>query len=344
MANRLIKTAEMSARLRARAIDVENERLLISYLAGSDQEPDITEPINCGGYGRIRHFKLTTSLGWPPNPLPIVPAAHALGVPVEEIVRAQVFQNAACNWRCWYCYVPYNLLNADPKRSTWMTAHNLVELYLADANRPAILDLSGGSPDLVPEWVPWMMRALRDVGVEDEVYLWSDDNLSTDYVIELLPAEEIELMCSYRNYGRVCCFKGFDAESFAFNTGAQPEGWERQFEIMDRHLDLGIDVYCYVTLTGPSENAARDQVRRFIDRLQGLDANLPLRVVPLEIRGFSPMRRRMNERHRAAIEYQQRAIDVWMTELEDRFDGKMRALPIASVPLAKRVSHDISAP
>ena len=58
-------------------------------------------------------------------------------------------------------------------------------------------------------------------------------------------------MSGYRNYGRVCCFKGFDAASFSFNTRAAQSDFEKQFMIMRQLLELGLDVYGYITLTGP---------------------------------------------------------------------------------------------
>src|SRR5690349_12409002 len=106
----LIDTQRVSSMYRDRLIDVEGRRLLITRLAGSEQEADLTLPPNCGGYGRVRHFRRATSDGWPLNPLPIDPACAALGMPQADEIRAQAFQNAACNWRCWYCFVPFNLL------------------------------------------------------------------------------------------------------------------------------------------------------------------------------------------------------------------------------------------
>ena len=184
---KLIDTAKFAAHLRAQAIDLSEERVLISRLVGSDQEVDLTVPTNCGGFGRVRHFRLATSPGWPSNPLPIVPACTALGIaPTPDMMRAQVFQNAACAWRCWYCFVPEDLLKADRQRSEWFTAVQLVELYTREPeDRPVVIDLSGGSPDLVPEWTPWMMRALKDAGLDRSTYLWTDDNLSTPYLFDL---------------------------------------------------------------------------------------------------------------------------------------------------------------
>lgn len=327
-----IDTAKFAHVLRERAIDFEHRKVLVSRLAGSEQEVDLTAPTNCAGFGRVRHFRMETAPGWPRNPLPIVPACKALGLDPPEMMRAQVFQNAACAWRCWYCFVPENLLNADPKRSAWIAAEELVALYQQEPDPPAIIDLSGGSPDLVPEWTPWMMEALTAVGLERSTYLWTDDNLSTPYVFDL-SREALTRLTSYRNYGRVCCFKGFDARSFAFNTRATPADYDRQFEIMARLLELGLDLYGYVTLTSPHTDGVNDGVRNLLDRLQALDENLPLRVVPLRIHVFTPVTGRLDPAREASLAVQEQAIQVWISELDARFAPELRATAIADVPL-----------
>jgi hypothetical protein len=216
----VIDTDELSARLRERSIRPETEQLLMARIGGSEQEGDLTEPPNCEGYGRIRHFRMDTPSGWPANPLPMQPAACRLDLPVERVMNAQVFQNAACNWRCWYCYVPFKLLAANERQAGWLSAKQLLDLYLAEKNRPVVIDCSGGQPDLIPEWVPWMMTELRRRDLADSIYLWSDDNLSNDFFWRYLSPMQRREVAGYRNYGRVCCFKGFNAESFAFNTTA----------------------------------------------------------------------------------------------------------------------------
>lgn len=336
-----IDTPRFAARLRARAIDVDGGRVLISRLAGSGQEVDLTVPANCNGYGRIRHFRLATAQGWPANPLPIVPACQALGVaPVPDMMTALVFQNAACAWRCWYCFVPEELLKADPERSAWFTADELVGFYRQIPNAPRVIDLSGGSPDLVPEWTPWMMRALTDAGLADSTYLWTDDNLSTTYLFDCLPREELARLQSYRNYGRVCCVKGFDSRSFAFNTRAAPEDFDRQFEILQRVLGLGIDVYGYVTLTSPFDDGIAQGVADLMDRLQAIDPNFPLRVVPLRIQVFTPVEHRLarDDARERSLVVQEEAISTWVSELRRRFTEDQRALPISDVPLLTRLS------
>lgn len=330
------KADTLAETLRNRAVDVPNQRILVTDFRGSQQEEDLTEPANCGGLGRIRHFQRNTSTGWPRNPLPIEPAARGLRRPAESEMRAQVFQNAACNWRCWYCFVDFKLLAANPRHAQWVTAGTLVESYLSEPNRPAVIDLTGGQPDLVPEWVPWMMRELRERGLEHKVYLWSDDNLSNDYFWRFLTDADMELVATYPMYGKVGCFKGFNASSFAFNTRTEPELFDRQFELMGRALALGIDQYAYATFTTPNRRNIPYEMARFVERLQMLDVNLPLRTVPLEIRVFTPGKGRRVAGAEDAMVNQRFAVEAWQYEMARRYSESERSATIVQIPLASR--------
>jgi uncharacterized Fe-S cluster-containing radical SAM superfamily protein len=335
----IIDTERFSAQLRAKAVDVSGRRLLVTNYRGSEQEPDLTEPPNCNGFGRIRHFRRATSPGWPANPLPIDPACAALGLPSPDLLRSQVFQNAACNWRCWYCFVPFSLLSADPRYSAWLSTAELIDLYLAQDSPPPMLDLTGGQPDLVPEWVLWTMQELRARGLSQRVYLWSDDNLSNDYFWRFLSDDDREFIASYPMYGRGCCFKGFNEESFVFNTCAAPDLFSQQFALMKRLLDLGLDIYGYVTLTSRTATAVESDMARFVDDLQALDPMLPLRVVPLEIKAFTPVVSRLTAAAKDSMRNQQLAVARWLAELDARFSTDDRRKPITAVPLLSRKQH-----
>ena len=328
-----INTEVLSSRYRAASVDLEGKRLLITNFLNTEQEKDLSEPPNCGGIGRIRHFRRETSSSWAPNPLPIDPACKALGLPSTDMIRAQVFQNAACNWRCWYCYVPFDLLRANPDYSDWLSPATLIDRYLDQPDPPPIIDLTGGQPVLVPEWVPWMMAEIKNRGLEQQIYLWSDDNLSNDYFWKFLSNADIELIATYPKYGRVCCFKGFNAESFAFNTSAEPALFDQQFELLRRLLTLGIDLYAYATFTSTRSVGIAEDMRRFVDRLQMLDENLPLRTVPLQIQEFTPVKQRLNQDIYEVLHNQQIAIEAWRHELESRYSSEERACNIASIPL-----------
>lgn len=320
-----IDTDKFSSVLRKKGIDLVSNRILMTKFPNSDQAEDLTLPPNCDGFGRIHHFKRSMGLDYPLNPLPIDPALNALSLPAEDLIQVQVFQNAICSWRCWYCFVDFSLLSANPKHSEFKSAAELVELYLAENNPPPIIDLSGGQPDLVPEWSLWFADEIHKRQLSSKVYLWSDDNLSNDYLWRYLSREEVSRLASYKNYGRVGCFKGFDEESFSFNTRARPELFSQQFKLMRRLVDTGFDVYGYATFTSPSENDLEMKMKNFIDRLQSeVHQNFPLRTVPLRIFEFTPTKQRMNKDHVRAMEVQKQATDIWTLEINKRFGTDLR--------------------
>lgn len=333
-----IDTTAISERYRSKALDLDNRRLLMTNFAKSEQQKDFSLPSNCGGFGRVHQFNRSGGSGWPLNPLPIDPAQRTLNLAPTDGMRAQVFQNAVCNWRCWYCFVDFKLLSGHPDHSKWLSVDELVALYGQEPRRSALIDLSGGQPDLIPEWVPWMMESLRAAGLDQQTYLWSDDNLSTDYFWRYLSPAQQELVASYPNYGRVCCFKGFDEESFAFNTGAAPHLWEQQFDLMRRFVESRINVYGYVTLTTANSDGIKDKISRFMDRLQAIHPHLPLRVVPLEVKIFSPVAQRLSSSATSlqnavgdAVKLQWQAVEHWQSELKQRFDSSLRHSPICDI-------------
>lgn len=322
---RPIDTEKFSAVLRRRGIDLESRRILITRYEGSEQAEDLTIPPNCQGWGRIHHFRRSTDRDWPPNPLPIEPARRWLGLPASDVIKVQVFQNAICSWRCWYCFVDFDLLSANPKHSGLKTVDELIELYMLEPDRPPIIDLSGGQPDLVPEWTLWFADVLARRGLTEHVYLWSDDNLSNDYLWRYLTGKEIERLASYGNYGRVGCFKGFDEHSFSFNTLADPGLFRSQFELMSRIVGAGFDVYGYATLTSDTDARLVDRMSDFVDRLQEqVHPLFPLRTAPLRISRFTPTVARMGKDHERALEIQGEAVAAWSEELNRRFSQEDR--------------------
>jgi uncharacterized Fe-S cluster-containing radical SAM superfamily protein len=328
-ANKLIHTEQFSDQLRRRGIDVATQRILITKFPGSQQASDLTLPPNCSGFGRIHHFHKDQGVGWPRNPLPIDVAANFFHQPPPETMEVQVFQNAICSWRCWYCYVDFDLLSANKAHSEFKTVGELLDLYVMEDKQPGVIDLSGGQPDLVPEWSLWMSEELNRRGRSGSVFLWSDDNLSNDYLWRYLSTAELQKLASQKNYARVGCFKGFDEHSFSFNTTAEPQLFLQQFELMRRLVLAGFDVYGYVTLTSDNDSSISAKMKRFVDLLQEkVSPVFPLRLIPLRIHPFSPMISRMKEQHERAMVIQQEAVKAFTEEIEARFSLAERTRPI----------------
>lgn len=329
-----IDTDKYSAYLREKSLIPRDRKVLIARLAGSLQESDLSEPVNCDGFGRIRHFRLKHDERWSPNPLPILPAARALGRAPEKTLRAQVFQNAACNWRCWYCYVDFDRLAANTRVAAYFTADELIDLFRTQPSPPDMIDLSGGQPDITPEWIAWTMEALISRHMDSSVFLWSDDNLSTRYYWQYLSKEQRSAISRYSLYARVGCFKGYDEDSFEFNTRAAPRLFSQQLAIFHELLNEGLDLYAYVTLTARPHARVHAAVESFVDRLQAIHKDLPLRTVPLRIETFAPTQTRVDATQEAALAFQFDAHAAWREELLRRFSASELAAPICEVSLS----------
>ena len=105
-------------------------------------------------------------------------------------------------------------------------------------------------------------------------------------------------------------------------------------------IGLGIDVYGHVTLTSEYEDGVESGVSDLVDRLQAVDPSFPLRVVPLQIQLFSPVKRRL-ARHgecERSLAIQEKAVAAWNAELERRFDATLRGRSICDIPLANRIA------
>lgn len=330
-----INTDKFSGILRNRAIRVDSREVLIARLSGSKQEHDLTSPVNCGGYGRIRHFRLSKHTDWSINPLPILPVAKGLNRLPSEELRMQVFQNAACNWRCWYCFVDFDRLSALPELSAFFTADELLDAYLDEPDRPDAIDLSGGQPDLVPEWILWMIEAIERRSLTDKMFLWSDDNLSNRYFWEYLTAEQRSKIAAFPSYARVACFKGYDHASFTFNTHAEARLFDQQFSIYADLLSAGLNLYAYVTFTSMPRLGLSAAMKSFVDRLQRIHLNLPLRTVPLKIEVFTPTLGRVGPSQELALAFQHDVHEAWLEEIDRRFSSAERRVPICDVSMLR---------
>ena len=187
-----IDTDRYSSALRELMIDRAGRAISLTNFGRSAQAADLSRPPNCDGFGRVHRFEEEAFDDWPPNPLPIRPRVlRGLVSPMAASLTAQVFQSSGCNWRCWYCYVPFTDLTA--RHGTLVTVDQMIDWTLAEHADSHVVDLSGGQPDLTPEWPVWFLKGLDARGV-DHVYVWSDDNLSTDYLWRYLSPADIDLL------------------------------------------------------------------------------------------------------------------------------------------------------
>ena len=323
----------LASTLRERVIRVSQKQILLARFYGTQQEQDVTSGINCGGYGRLHQYN-RPSQRWVPEPIPEEPAAWRLDLNPSQTRLAQLFQNSACDFRCWYCFVDRASLSGTSEDARFMTTDEMVELYIGGDMPSPVIVLTGGQPDITPEWTVWMMQSLKKYGLSNSTYLWQDDNLSCGYTWIHLSSQERDLIRSYHNYGRCCCLKSFTPEGFAETTGAEPRFFDRQFELLGKLVTWGVDIYVYLTLTISAVKSLDREMSRFMDRLQSeIHPNIPLRVVPLEIEEYTPTLGRLTKERRSALENQYSALQAWQEELDKRFSSEDLSRPIYDVSI-----------
>lgn len=313
--------------LRERAIKKESKQILVTNFLDSEQAKDASN-INCEGFGRIRTLSQTPRPNWVNSCVRYRVASARMGLSDTESELCQVFQNAVCNFRCWFCFVDYKLLKGDFTHSAYLTVDDLLELFLREKSPARIIALSGGQPDIIPEWAPWFIKALLHRGLTNEYFIWLDDNLSTQFAWGYLTGEEWELMKWYPNFGRLCGIKSFTKERFFENTNVRPEFFDRQLDTLGRLVKEGMDVYIELALTTSDlSNLAKD-MSDFFDLLQQkVHHNIPLRINPTQIREYSPNKNRILEIRRLALVNQYVVLNAFLEELHKRFSSSELALP-----------------
>lgn len=297
---------------------IKDDKLLMTKFNNSIQETDITTPTNCDGFGRVHHFKYFKNKRWMSNPLPAVAVKENFNsqINVKSTIEVEVFQLSVCNFNCWYCFVDKKLREGNKEFSSFVSPRELLIMCNRD-NVPNVISLSGGQPDIVPEYQLYFLRDREYLELDNKYFLWSDDNLSSDMLWKWLTDKDIEYMIGRPNYVRVGCLKGFDKESFSFNTGASPELFENQIQILKRLVNTGFKQYGYITLTTNDLNNVKDKVRYLFDKIQNdIGEDFLLKLIPLEIFKYNVNKDSIIEKYLLS---QYEVIDIWKDELLNRF-------------------------
>lgn len=331
----LIDSDKLIPLMRSRIVNTAQRKVLIANIVGSLEEKDDYTKINCGGLGRVRLFTQYKLHGGCFDSLDEMRTQRMLlsDYPSNSEVKTQVFQLSGCTWRCWYCFVDEKLLSGNSNAGTWVSSDELLDNYLATPDRADIIDLSGGQPDLAPEWIVWMMEAINKKNLSGRIFLRSEDNLSNDLMWQVLTPAQLDLISNFPNYSRIGCFKGFDYESFSFNTRAHPQLFDRQFDIARKIINSGIDFFAHITLTGASLVGVESKIHTLFDRLQDIHPLLPLRVVPLTIKEFSAWHAREFSGREEWSRVQAVALEAWANEMFMRFTASQRVGPFEAIRL-----------
>jgi len=198
--------------------------------------------------------------------------------------KSLTVQVAGCNYDCNFCYVPKGQKTADTKYGKYFSAKEIIEIF-SEARKESeeplnVIRISGGEPIIVPEIILDVYRELEKMDLK-EVYIWIDTNISTSKYLEKSESDLKDVM-KKKNIGVVGCFKGVCREDFSMITCAKPEFYEKQFETAKLFLDWKTDFYIYLPALVYEDNI-ENKIKEFIERIQTLNKNLPLRVEVIQI-------------------------------------------------------------
>ncbi|VXC20036.1 hypothetical protein PSEUDO8BK_60029 [Pseudomonas sp. 8BK] len=306
---------ERQIALREKLVDLKSNRVLISKIKDSIESNDDYTRVNCLGYGRLRKYS-ALGLHFEKN-IPQRLSGVSLH-PFNGEYETQVFQLAGCDFRCWYCYVDTSLLVADHSHSQWFSAEELVDLALNEPTTPSVIDLSGGQPELVPEWCYWVMKEIERRGLAGKITVWSDDNLSCDFFWSKLTKEQRRFVLNFPGHYRTVCIKGFDSKGFTFNTGAPAYCFDRQLYLLQRLLSEGarLDVYLTMLDIARSTIETSNAIDDLLKRLRKIDPHLPSRVIPLKIGSFGNLFERANPKRLKTLGLQEERYNLWRDRLD----------------------------
>lgn len=214
---------------------------------------------------------------------PAYSAAYRLGGDPRNYSKVFTIQVAGCDFDCNYCYVPKQLNIANPKLGEYFSAKEMIGYFLSakkESKEPMnVIRISGGNPTIVPEIIVDIYSEIKNQNLN--VYFWIDSNLSTSKYLKNLE-EDLKNILNKKNVGVVGCFKGVSKEDFSLLTGVELDYYQEQFETAKWFLKQKTDFYVYLPAL-VYEDDIEKKLTVFMERLRGLNKNLPLRVEVLEI-------------------------------------------------------------
>jgi uncharacterized Fe-S cluster-containing radical SAM superfamily protein len=250
----------------------------------------------------------------------------------NKLLSAQI---GLCNFHCWYCYVPEAVLRGSGAQ--YLTPQDLVDQFLkircARESKSSVLRISGGEPFLAPDLVLDCLEYLERIGLDKEVFLWSETNLSPFLSEEpggpvlaqiwlQQRGSRLEDLASFRNFALHPCLHGTNPSDFHQTTLAQAEFFDRLVEAFATLVRSRIAIYPTIS----SNASPSDNLDSLFSKLKAIHPNLPLRfaLVTYDF-AYPPVNERLTREHRTPTRYDSRSMISKWDELLRKHYGKSYA-------------------
>ncbi|MBU0505665.1 MAG: radical SAM protein [bacterium] len=298
--------------LRNRLITHDGEGVMVANLLGSLEEKDNPEQILMDGLARKKTSFIRGTRKWHEVLVPLKPAAQALKTEEEGCQESLLVQVGACNLRCWYCFVDVNLITGAKDYTKELSVDKVVE-YLKDHQQYKILHISGGEPLLSIEFIQKLQTQLKACLDKKAPYLWMETNLTVSpYDLPIECYSKLETVFQNKKVGVVGCFRSFVPDEYSKTIGGLDVNWYKQFSVARDLTSLGADFYSTVVLMTNDFRNVESKIKYFFDTyIKYLGEQKMNRLLPIEIRRYTPTKERLDDEYEKLIQSQYDVLPIW---------------------------------
>ena len=226
--------------------------------------------------------------------------------PLVDYNNVLIYQLKGCNIFCPWCYVDdINKNSKKDNNSDYFSISEIVDVFQEERKKQPLYMIrpSGGEPTLaVEQWLE-VLRELEKRGIEKEVYIQGDTNLTTGHFIESLEKTNqikkniLNEIGGYKNFGVLCSFKGTDAESFLKACGfVKKDGTQNinysflekeRWYSFEKLIKSGIDAYPFIYNPNP------ESLESFIEKgIRKFSENFLLKTRMFKLKLYDPEKER----------------------------------------------------
>lgn len=266
---------------------VSDGAVLFANLLDTQEAADSCHQINHGGFGRIRIFKnfsfhIETD---------ILERRKFFRLSSEgewcDQFQTQVFQIGVCPFRCRYCFVDRENLDGTNPNSSFFKPTDILQMFLESWPNICNLDLSGGSPDLCPEFLFELLTEIERINLKGKVTIWVESNLDIRYYSKF-PLDKINYISTFPNFHLLCSLKGWNTSSVAYNT-RNTASFDKQLDGLGFFIQHNFPLSVYLVFIG-QKIADYNEVVTLFQQLYHISHELPEYCVPLYIKKFHAQR------------------------------------------------------
>jgi len=251
--------------------------------------------------------------------------------PLKDFQNIFIYQLKGCNIHCPWCYVDDINKNNQKGNGEFFSVSEIVDLFEQERKKQQLYMIrpSGGEPTLAIEQWGEMLSEIKKRGLEKEVYVQGDTNLTTGHFIESLESKNkiaenlLEKISKFDNFGVLCSFKGTDTESFLKAVGfVKSDGSaNRDYSFLEderwfsfsKLVKAGIDAYPFIYDSNP------ETITNFMEKgAEKFGSGFYLKTRLFKLKLYGPEKDRLAKIGKDPLEEQKR--------LDDNFEKSYKIL------------------